>query len=375
MKFELVKNAPEWLKRDADSGTFWVRIYRKGMQPERLSRSTGEKVSKERARELGERMIAKWMGSEQDGSPIQMKFAGVAADLLENLRERARGNTLRPRTLDNAELYIGRYLIEEFGKFEIRELKPFHWEAFVRRYRQSNPGKTMYSHWKHMAMVMNYAIENSYRADSWGVKNPDPKKKEGRKLSEAEKTALIQAAKGDLRDQLIVAMSMGLRLRELLHLTWDRVDLVARTVTLRDCDVKTHKGRIMRMSPQAFEMFTRRAGNRSPYVFPSPKDAMKPTNQNKTAWRTAKRKAGIKGKLRYHELRHTFLSDCAKTVKEGDVPLAKVCKYAGVSIKVFESVYLHLDAKDTEAVSEIVGLKLDFEGKKNRVSAAEVKAN
>lgn len=118
------------------------------------------------------------------------------------------------------------------------------------------------------------------------------------------------------------------------------------------------------MSPQVRAMLERRWEerkthlNKSPYVFPSPRDPGRPIEDNKSAWVGAKGKAKIVGRCRYHDLRHTFASDAAKLIQVGRSSSALVCSYIGMSLRVFERVYLHLNHDDTAMVSRLIAVNL-----------------
>jgi integrase len=356
--------APSWFKLSPDSGFYWYDLYRADLSPKRLCRSTGERENKQIALKIAEKAIARWMGKEATGDVVRVTFADIAKETLANYRAKLQKTKIRPGTMAQAEIYVG-YLIEEFGLLYLDQLTEGVWLRFVAQFQRDKPSQVLENHWKYMGIVMNYAHKCGLAPKPWSAENPDPKRKAGRVLSEDEKTALLAVARPNLRDQLVMAMTMGMRLREHLKLSWDRVDFEAKTITLRPEDTKTKKGRVMKMSPQVYTMLVaRKAGyyrhrkNSSPWVFPAPGNPSKPMHQNKSAWRTAKDSAGIEGRCRYHDLRHTFLTECAKLVRQGEVSVVLICAYAGLSIKTFERVYLHLNHEDTAAVASMIAVKL-----------------
>jgi integrase len=372
MKLERVDKAPEYLRKDPVSGYFWFDIYRHNLNPKRLCRSTGEKVSKARAVEIAERAIAKWMGTTFSGKTRTASYKEIANEFMDQYRSKLTTKKIRVGTLRNAEIYVPEN-VKSFGHLIFNpddedDWTKFlsAWKRFVAERQKNHPGMTIINFWKHHSLVMTHAFHTGMLKRPWDVENPDPKKKVGRVLTEAEKAAIMSVALPNLRDQLLFAMTMGMRLREHLYLTWDRVDFENRTIILREENVKTGKARTIKMSPQVHEMLLRRKegyhshgrGVSEIYVFPARGDLSKPAHQNKSAWNTAKANAHIEGRCRYHDLRHTFLTECAKLVREGRVSVVLVCAYAGLSIKTFENVYLHLNHHDTAAVSELVAVRL-----------------
>lgn len=360
--------APSWFKQEPVSGYYWYDIYRADLSPQRLSRSTGEKESKTRALAIAERAIKVWMGTELTGEARTVLFREVCKEFMDQYQAHFEAKKIRIGTFRNAKLYVEKYLWGEFGEipFNPNDEDPSarfvsQWKRFVALYQRENPGKKLYNHWKHLSLVMTHAHDIGLLKRPWKVENPDPKTKSGVVLTEDQKTALLEHALPILKDQLLFAMTMGMRLREHLKLSWERVDLKAQTVALRPEDTKTKKGRTVRMSPQVFDMLTRRYADRiedAAFVFPSRGDATKPVNSNKNAWKSAKADAKITGRVRYHDLRHTFLTECAKLVRQGEVSVVLVCAYAGLSIQVFERVYLHLNQEDTAPVSSLIAVKL-----------------
>lgn len=361
-----IKNAPEYLCVNPESGFYWIDIYRKDRTPKRLVCSTKTKL-KGRAIYEAEQIVSKWLGENiKTGDKRRVLIEETCNEVIRHMEAQLTAGKIRTGTLRNAKVYISSKLKEEFGQFYWDQWTDGMWLSFAARFQAEKPGKTLYNYWKHMSMLVNHAHKYGLVMKKWDLKNPDPIKKVGRVLSEKEKSALFDSALPSLRDQMLFAMTMGMRFREHLKLTWNRVNFDDRTVILRAEDTKTKKARTMRMSPQVYAMllnrktgYYRHGRSRSDiYVFPSRGDLNRPCESNKSAWKTAKRLAGIQGRLRYHDLRHTFLTECAKLVREGHVSVVIICAYAGLSIKTFERVYLHLDHNDTAPVSELIVVKL-----------------
>ena len=64
-----------------------------------------------------------------------------------------------------------------------------------------------------------------------------------------------QTAKPHLRPVLLTAYQLGQRFREIVSLTWDRVDLKWGFITLRSQDTKTKTGRRIPMTPDVRATF------------------------------------------------------------------------------------------------------------------------
>ena len=168
---------------------------------------------------------------------------------------------------------------------------------------------------------------------------------------------MLDHARPTLELQLRLCYQSFMRLREMLHLHWDRVDLKVGRINLRAEDVKTGsrtgEGREFYVNEEILSQLKIRRSKmpKAVYVFQSPKDPSRPAWNNRSAWRRLKRKVGIEGRARWHDLRHTALTRALVERKEN--PLL-VSKYAGVSMRTIERVYLHVRPEDTKAIGSCI---------------------
>jgi integrase len=108
-----------------------------------------------------------------------------------------------------------------------------------------------------------------------------------------------------LRDYFLLLLFTGLRRQEAIELTWDRVDLKAKTITIKD--TKNHQSHALPMSDFLFNLFENRKAEQldSQYVFPG---------NGKTGYTVEPRKvmkkiidqSGVTFTL--HDLRRTFIT-------------------------------------------------------------------
>ena len=154
-------------------------------------------------------------------------------------------------------------------------------------------------------------------------------KRVGRAYSEDEKAALLKAAKERPRSKEIylatlLAQNAGLRDKEIRTLQWNRLDLVKRIITVGEAKSDAGTGRTIPMGDDLLDAaveyakwYTERFGTSQAdwYVFPfgrpRPYDPTRPQTTLKTAWRNARKKAGVNG--RFHDNRHTFVTDLAES--------------------------------------------------------------
>ena len=143
-----------------------------------------------------------------------------------------------------------------------------------------------------------------------------------------------------------IALNTGMRRGEIQNLTWQQVDFLDRTLTVKDSKTAAGSGRVIPLNDRALATLQVWATNftgREPqhYVFPSEhygfigpdgkkphattRDPMKATKEVKTAWKSAQ--AVAKVQCRFHDLRHTA---CTRLLERG-TPLSVVASILGWS--------------------------------------------
>ncbi len=181
-------------------------------------------------------------------------------------------------------------------------------------------------------------------AIKWGKAHRNPVKevkffrvddKMERILTPAEEGKLLTAVAPHLKSILIMALHTGMRLREILKLTWDRVNLHQGVIIIEK--PKSGKLRKIPMNKILTSTLTgvKNSNNNGIYVFPDPETG-EPYGSVKTAFRAAVRRAEI-GHVRFHDLRHTFAT---RLVMSG-VDLATVAELLGHSSIKMTMRYAH----------------------------------
>lgn len=181
-----------------------------------------------------------------------------------------------------------------------------------------------------------------------------------RVLSAVEEPRLMHALPKRLRPLAVAALHTGMRLGELLALTWKDIDLAAGTITIREA--KSGEGRIAWMSPVAIATLKtlRRhqirggsaGGNlttmRERYVFQEARGSARTSLWRD--WHPALRKAKI-ADLHFHDLRHTYAS---RLVSDG-VDLYTVKTLLGHKTMRMTERYAHVAADHLrQAVARLV---------------------
>lgn len=331
------------------TGMWYVRAKRKGKRP--LFKKTGY-TQKGKAKTKALIMLAEWMGtrpaSGAAGGDVIL-FRDFAADFREYIKK----TNLRPRTLEQADIYLGE-LIEEVGYQDIRAINEGFVDEWLADFRSRKDRATFADYVKYLSKTLRHAHRKGLIDRLPQFRNPDPKKRAGRVYSHEEAWLLLQASDLKMEAQLRLCLQGFMRLREMLFLTWDRINLETGLVRLGADDVKTGsktgEGRDFYVNDATLVCLSL-LPRRGAYVFPSPSDPAKPQWSNKTAWRSLKRKVGVRGKASWHSLRHTALTWALVEMKMN--PLL-VSKFAGVSIRTIERVYLHIRPEDTRDIGQCI---------------------
>lgn len=137
----------------------------------------------------------------------------------------------------------------------------------------------------------------------------------------------------------------GCRLREILHLRWEQVDLERRVLTVHG---KTGRRAVQLPPPAALILST--VPRRGVYVFPGRSStAEKPTPRSNldSAWTPLRRHAKLGG-LRLHDLRHSFASFAAAS----GASLLVIGKLLGHTTPAMTARYAHLADDPVRATSE-----------------------
>jgi integrase len=137
----------------------------------------------------------------------------------------------------------------------------------------------------------------------------------------------------------------GCRLREILHLKWEQVDLERGLLFLSDS--KTGRKTVVLNAP-AFAVLTN-LGRLGSYVVPGD-DPEKPRADLKRPWQAVAKRAGLES-VRLHDLRHTYASFGAGS----GLGLPIIGKLLGHTQASTTQRYAHLDADPLRRASEAIG--------------------
>ena len=161
--------------------------------------------------------------------------------------------------------------------------------------------------------------------------------KRDRWLMEDEEARLLDACPSWLRELVVFALHSGMRLGEILSLTWTGVDLFRRTATVFES--KNGERRTVPLNHTVMALLTEKAKVRhikTALVFPSLAGTRLDPNHLRRALRPAMAKAGIVD-CHFHDLRHTF----ATRLVQSGVDLYKVQRLLGHKSPMMTQRYAH----------------------------------
>jgi integrase len=276
-----------------------------------------------------EARLKRWKTGTLNKTMAKQQEAIIKTDLMKGRMKSVRGKCLT--FADWADVYLQleevkalrsykdrvetiRYqLIPFFGKRVLEGITPEDIEAF-RAQRKLRNGKqpslqtvnndhTILKHMLSIAERKNMVLTNVAKK----VRMPDPKNERDRVLTQEEWERLVEVGAPHIKPILLVAYQLGMRLGEILNLTWDRIDLERGFIRLGVRDTKTGKSRLIPMTPGIQGMFRELSKIKSLVTNQIFLYKGRPVGEIKTAVNTAIKRAGIQD-FRFHDLRH-----CAAT--------------------------------------------------------------
>ncbi|MBT4497885.1 MAG: site-specific integrase, partial [Gemmatimonadetes bacterium] len=138
-----------------------------------------------------------------------------------------------------------------------------------------------------------------------------------RLLEKDEISRLLQEIPKRLKAMVACGVFAGLRSGELFHLRWEDCNFKTKEITVvsrYDHQTKNYKSRRIPME-ELVEVLKNHEKTTSPYVFPNEEGG--PYRDIRNALKSAAERAGIKGGLTMHQLRHAF---CSHALMQGIDP-------------------------------------------------------
>lgn len=315
------------LQRDPRTKIYYVRKRAKSKEP--LLKSTGTR-DRTRARKIALDVLARYLADTPivATSPI---FRDIAEKVLALKANKSQA------TRDLATNRIRLHLMPYFGYMQISKITENTWEEYITKV-QTESDRTLADDAKLMMSVMKYAFNERYLERKVRIRNPDRPNEEGRAYTEEEIYTLLQnSSTEEMRLQILIGWSMGLRHGEIAALRWAWIHFDTNRIQLPPEVTKTRRGRSVPLNDEVRrELIERRRTLEGPCVFPSQNDPSKPIPDFDSQWQRTWTRSGLDGV--FHWLRHTCISNMAAS----GIPESTIKKIVGCSDRTMRKVYIHL---------------------------------
>jgi integrase len=243
---------------------------------------------------------------------------------------------IKPKTYQRYEQIVRLHLVPHIGSIQLSRLTPKHVDELLAKLK----GKMSDRSRLHVYRVLHRALEVAVRWERVArnvcrvVDRPEADDPEMYVLSEAEIESLLSAAESDRHSSLyLTALYTGMRQGELFGLRWQDIDTAAGVAWVRQTleepglnpvfgTPKNRKVRAVPLVPEVADALqslrVEQEIERSHYaqdyrdydlVFAQQDGGpISPSSFNRWSWQPVRRKAGLPDTVRFHDLRHTFVS-------------------------------------------------------------------
>jgi integrase len=233
--------------------------------------------------------------------PVKITFGELGTKYMEYAKGNKRSWLRDEQMLEKLKAFFG-------SERQLREIYPADIEGFKLHRRKEVSGSTVNRELALLKRMFNLAID----WDLYLGSNPVRKVKffqeinlGFRTLTGEEERKFLANATPYIRDIAVFALNTGLRIGEILSLTWERVDMEKNLLSV--FAHKTHKIRPVPINAEARRVLEYWAlGRKNEFVFYN-HETGEPFVDLKAGFALACRKAEIKG-VTWHTLRHTFAS-------------------------------------------------------------------
>ena len=285
----------------------------------------------------------------------------TVTELLERwLREHSA--LLEPNTHNRQKSSV-KMLLKFFANKTISEVTPM----VVSEYKRQRMLKAKPGTFNRDYDVLTSAFKYAAREWGWATSNPCANVKKlaenntrTRWLTQAEQEKLMKASPEWLRDIIVFLINTTLRENEALSLTWDRVDMEKRTVTIsKTTRTKNTTMKVVPLNMLAYAVIVKKWNQSQDdieLVFPTASGTHMACTFINRIYRKAREDAGI-AHVTIHDLRHTGAS---RMVQRG-VPLYTIGKVMGTKNPSSVARYAHLEIgnlRDAVAVLDEVSSKV-----------------
>lgn len=269
-------------------------------------------------RKLAQRIYDKIKGQIAEGKWFE-KLPGEDKTFLEMMKKFESEYFSNLASYRGCKTYL-KGLMAFFGDYTLQEITPNLINQF-RTKRKSVGVKPATIH--RQLDIMKRAFNIAIQEWEWCEKNPVTRvsleklnNKRDRWLTFEEEERLLQLCPAWLEEIVLFGLNTGMRLGEILSLTWKGVDLSRKTVTVFKS--KNNERRTIPLNEAAFELLKAKGKvrlKRTDLVFHTKTHTAIDECNVGRAFRIALKKAGIQD-FKFHDLRHTFATRVVQAGKD-----------------------------------------------------------
>lgn len=336
---------------DEITGTFFIRVYHQGRTRTRSLKTKSFLVAKSRMAETKKEIL------ENSG---KKKGNKLVRDFYLDLIKLKESEGLSDRTMVIYSNSWRNHIEPYWGNFTPEDITKEAYTAFL-VWHKKNKGGLLFNPLKLLRSLVALMADDGALIKPIKIYTPkkerdSSKQSKGTYISKSEIARIMDAAVDERISLMIdLAYSFGFRIGELTNLKRRAVRSKNGVceISLGVKDTKTRSPRVVPLNKRLSEKLTLfMKTTTGPYVFPMKRDEKRPVAKQviDKAWLRTLKDAGIKRRIRFHDLRHT----CATNFANLDLNETKACAVLGMSLNIYSSIYVKRESLDLSSIVDAV---------------------
>jgi integrase len=303
-------------------GVWWYKFYFAGQEIRESSKSTSKIVAKAAEQQRRRELEAGFHNLKEERQQRIRCLSEVIAEYLEGYRLRFRSATFADYALGHVSRLLGSKMIVDINESSVLNYQDS-------RLREKAAPKSINEEVRFLLKMLGDSGE-VIRARLRAKKQLKlvVGKKIGKAFDSDETEGLTAKARisrsPHMYPAFMLARNAALRDTEIKTLTWGQVDLKARLLQVGRAKTNAGEGRTIPLNADLYEAlvdhrtwYIERFGKAPdewylfPFGKPRPSDPTRHVTSLKTAWKTVRKRAKVKG--RWHDNRHTLITELAES--------------------------------------------------------------